>query len=115
MVQTFATNSNNDIFVGSNGNLSVLSGLNAVLAACVTASRAQLGEMVFAQTSGIPNFQTIWTGTPNYAIFSSYLRQVLGQVDGVIEVTDIQLSNANNILSYTATIKTIYGKGAING
>lgn len=115
MTQTFATNTNNDIFLASNGNLSILIGLQAVIAACATASKAQLGEMILATKNGIPNFQTIWIGTPNYAIFSAYLRNTLESVEGVLQVTDIQMSSKNNILSYTATIQTIFGNGVVNG
>lgn len=115
MVQTFATNSNNDIFLAPNGNLSVITGLAAIIAACETASKAQLGEMVLATQNGVPNFQTIWIGQPNYAIFSSYLRNTLENVEGVLQVTDIQMSSKNNILSYTATIQTAFGNGVVNG
>lgn len=115
MTQTLATNSKNDLFMNSSGSLTMLTGLPAVVAACATAAKAQLGEEVLAQNAGIPNFQTIWIGTPNYAIFSSYLRNALQNVDGVKEVNDITMSTQNNVLSYKATITTIYGNGTVNG
>jgi hypothetical protein len=71
--------------------------------------------MILAQNAGIPNFQTVWIGTPNYAIFSSYLRNTLQNVEGVTQVNDISMSTRNNVLSYTATIETIYGSGIVNG
>lgn len=115
MVMTFTTNENNDIFIGPDGNLSISTGLQGVLQACATATKAQLGEMCLATTSGIPNFQTVWVGSPNLAIWQKYLRTTIENVEGVIEVTELDVSVANNILSYTATIRSIYGPGEING
>lgn len=115
MTQTFATNALNDIYIGADGNLAIAMGEQAVLQACATAAKAQLGEMVLAINNGIPNFQTVWVGAPNLAIFQSYLRRTLQNVEGVIEVTELTTSVDGGVLSYTATIRTIYGLAAING
>lgn len=109
MVQSFGTNSDNDIYLGRDGNLVVLSGLDAVIAACKAVSLAQLGEEVLTVKNGIPNFETIWVGSPNYLLFQNYLRQNLTAVPGVLEVQNIQISTVNNVLTYTATIKTTFG------
>lgn len=115
MTVTFGTNSKNDLYLTSAKSIAVLNGLDAVLKACETASLAQLGEMVLATELGIPNFQTVWVGTPNYPLYTSYLRSTLESVDGVIEVESLDLKTVSNTLSYTATIRTIYGTGVING
>lgn len=115
MTKTFNTNNNNDIFIGSDGNLSIVTGLQAVLKGCESTSYAQLGEMVLAKNLGIPNFQAIWIGVPNYPIFELYLRNALLAVDGVSSVKSITISIKNNTLSYTATIVTIYGIGTVSG
>ena len=96
-------------------NIAVLTGLPAVSAACETATKAQLGEMVLATSQGIPNFQTIWVGSPNYSLFVSYLRNTLAGIPGVLEVSALDVSVAKNVLSYTASIKTQFGTGVING
>lgn len=115
MTQTFDTNANNDLYRGADGNLVLLSGAPAVAAACKTASRAMLGEMVLAQNNGMPNFQVIWVGVPNYAIFATYLRMTLDNVDGVEEVTDINLTKVGEVLEYQATIASVYREIFING
>lgn len=109
MVQTFGTDSNNDIYIGRDGNLVVDTGLAAVMQACRNVSLAQLGEEVLTTKNGIPNFQTVWTEPTNYALFQNYLRQNLLAVPGVLEVTDIQITPDGHTLKYTATIRTIYG------
>jgi hypothetical protein len=115
MTRTLGTDENNDLYLNVEDNVTVLTGLEAVMAACETASKAQLGEMVLMTGLGIPNFQTVWVGSPNYSLFSSYLRRTLLSVPGVIDVTNLELRALNNVLSYTATIKTEFGSVGING
>lgn len=109
MVTTLAANDSNDIYLDSSGNLAVLSGLAAVEAACATATKAQLQEMVLATNSGIPNFQALWIGTPEYSLWKSYILNTLQNVPGVQQVTSLTLSVNGNAVSYTANITTQYG------
>lgn len=115
MTRVFTVDANNDLILAGDGNLSISSDLEAVLQACEHAAKAQLTEMVLAVDQGVPNFQTLWNGAPNVLQFESYLRRQLLAVPGVLDVASLTSSVANNILSYTATIQTIYGEGAING
>lgn len=113
MTMTFATNSNNDIYLDAGNNLAIATGLAAVMEACRTASLAQLGEEVLFTENGIPTFQTIWVGTPNYALFTAYLQKTLLQVDGVQEIVMLDLKTIGDVLSYRATIKTVFGTGEL--
>lgn len=115
MTQTFGLNANNDVFLGADGNLVLLSGLPAVAGACETVSRSQLGEMIYSITQGIPNFQTVWTGVPNLRIWQSYLIAAMQNVSGVTQVSNLSFINQNGTLSYQANIQTIYGATTING
>ena len=115
MTKTLGTNAANDLYLGAGGNLVLLSGLPAVLAACASVARSQLREMVLTQQAGIPNFQTVWTGAPNLAIWKQYLRKQIENVSGVIEVASLTASVSKGVLSYTATIRTEFGEGSING
>lgn len=115
MTVTFATNDDNDIYLGPDGNLAVLNGLPAIAAACVTATRAQLGEMMFAVNAGIPNFQTVWIGVPKLATYEAYLRKTLQAVLGVDQVSSLTLSRTVDVLSYQAQIQTPFGSGIVNG
>ena len=119
MTQTFGVNENNDLFIGSDGNLSIVSGQQAVLFACASAAKAQLGEMIYAVNQGIPNFQAVWVGTPNLQQFEAALRNTLLNVSGVVQVDSITFTQTNtskgNILGYTAVIVTEYGETILNG
>lgn len=115
MTRVFTVDRNNDLVIATNGNLSISSGIEAVLQACEQAVKAQLGEMVLAVDEGMPNFQLIWNGSPNIPQFEAYLITTISNVDGVQEVSSVTASASGGILSYTATIKTIYGEGSLNG
>lgn len=115
MTLTFTTNSNNDIFIGDDGNLSISRGIDGVAKACETAVKAQLGEMMFAVDQGMPNFQVVWNGRPNVIQFEAYLRQTIMGVDGVTGINNIDTSIVGDILVYSAVITTIYGQVNING
>ena len=111
---TLGTNAANDLYLGANGNLVVLTGNDAILAACMTASRAQLGEMQYFTGQGVPNFQSVWVGVPNYPLWQSYLLQTLQGVSGVLLVSNIKITIIGNTLHYTADITTTFGTTTIS-
>jgi hypothetical protein len=115
MVQTLGLNIENDIYLGADGNIVLLSGIEAVAGGCETISRTQLGEMVYSTTQGIPNFQAVWNGIPNFKIWQSYLQNALQNVSGVTQVSNLSFLNQDGTLSYEATIQTQYGITTING
>lgn len=108
MTQTLSLNNQNDLYINSSGSLTMLTGQQAVAAACETACQTQLGECVLQTGYGLPNFSLIWVGTPDYALWQSYLEQILLNVAGVSGVQSISLSAQNHTLSYSAQITTIY-------
>jgi len=115
MTKTFGVNENNDLFIGTDGNLVIRTGLLAVRDACANAAKAQLGEMVLDVNRGIPNFQTVWIGNPNIAQFEAALQKALSAVDGVTRVLGINTRVQNGVLSYTAGILTAYGQTVVTG
>lgn len=115
MTRTFAADANNDIYLGPDGSLALVSDLQATLQAAQQAAQTQLGEMEYAVDQGLPNFEVVWNGAPNLAQFEAYLRRTLLAVAHVVAIQDLTISRDDNRLSYTATIETDYGTGAING
>ncbi len=71
--------------------------------------------MVLATDSGIPNFQALWIGTPEYGIWKSYILNTLQNVPGVEQVTSLTLAVKGNTVNYTANITTQFGQGTVNG
>lgn len=115
MVKVFASNENNDLYIASDGNLAIKTALEGVIQACEHAVKAQLGEMILAIDQGVPNFQTVWNGSPNLPQFEAYVRKAITGVAGVIEVKELQSDVVENVLVYSATIRTIYGEALVNG
>lgn len=115
MTITLSTNANNDIHITPSGGLAVASGLDAVSQACVQAAQAILGEMVFAVDKGVPAFSQVWKGSPNLQQFDLYLRKQILSVADVIEIPSLTVEASAGVLSYTATIRTIYGEVTVNG
>lgn len=113
MTITIGVNENNDIFVNSDGNLDMQIDLPATLQACAQISKAQLGEIIYSAQQGIPNFETVWNGVPNMAQWEAALRNAILSIEGVVNILNLTTSLANNVLSYTAEILTIYGTGTI--
>lgn len=115
MTRSLAVDSNNDIYVGADGSLAVATARDAVLHCCAQAAKTQLGEMIYAVDQGLPNFETVWDGAPKIGLFEAYLRRTLQGVPDVTGVDSVTIDAAGGVLTYVATIKTIYGSGAING
>lgn len=115
MTLTIATNANNDIYLDAQGNLAMAVDIDAVSNACKNAALAQLGEMIYAINDGLPNFQTIWKGTPNFVLWNAYLRRTLSAVPGVNRVESVLIRQDGDIMRYTAVIITDFGTRQING
>jgi hypothetical protein len=71
--------------------------------------------MIFATNQGLPNFQIVWVGVPNLQQYESAVRATILAVDGVVEVVSFLSNLSDNTLTYTITIRTIYGTGVVNG
>jgi hypothetical protein len=122
-MQTLSANVNNnvpgvaydDIYLNSIGNISISYDLEAVLEACAQAAQTVLGEIIFDVSQGIPFFQTIWNGVPNFQQYIASLRLAFLNVPNVVEVVSLFVDQINNELRYTAVIRTAFGSGGISG
>lgn len=110
MTKTLAVNEKNDIYLGKDGNIVVATGEEAVSNACLTASQALLQEMIYSTNKGLPYFQSVFVGSPDYAIFRNSLISTLLAVDGVLNVQSLSLTVVEGVLNYSATILTRYGR-----
>lgn len=109
-MRTFASDGiSNDLYIATNGKLAIASELSALSQVCEHVVKTTLGELILQGDEGIPNFQLIWNGAPNIAQAENSIREALLNVDGVLDVPELTAFVSNNIFSYSATIKTIYG------
>ena len=115
MTVTLSVNANNDLYLGSDGNIVLAVDITATLQACKQAVRTLLGEMVLATEQGLPYFQNLWGGVPNIQQFEAYIRQAILAVDGVQEIVSLTSEQQGDVFTYEAVILTVYGQGTING
>lgn len=109
---SIATNSANDIYVGADGNLATVRGLQAVLQDCEHAMKAQLGEMVLATNKGLPTMDTVWL-QQRLPQFNAAARRTLRAISGVKDVAAFVSAVEGNALVYRAVISTEYGTGIV--
>ncbi len=114
-MRIFAENENNDIFLGANNKISILTGLEAIIQAARAAVEKQLGEAVYSKLEGIPTDRAVWSGTPDLPQFEYYVRKQLAAVPGVTGVDSYSTAVEGAVLNYSVTINTIHGQGTING
>lgn len=98
-----------------NGRFVWVDGIDAVLQNCEQSMRQQLGELQYDQTKGVEYLNNVFSGNPNYQAFEFQARREIEKVRGVTRVESFSYSLSEGVLSYTATIKTIFGEGTING
>lgn len=99
----------NDIYLDSDGNISISYDLQAVLEGCAEVAQTLLGEMIYNTDQGIPYLQTVWIGVPNIEQFNNSLRSAFLNVPNVIEVISLITSQTNYVLNYSAIINTTFG------
>lgn len=110
---TFETDFNNDLVIGSDGNLSLISGINAVSQTAEHYAYTLRGEMMFAADLGVPFFDVAFGATPNIAQFESFMRMRIMETPEVIRINSFTAEQVNDSLIYNAEIETIYGAGVI--
>ena len=115
MMRIFAVDHNNDLYLSPAGSLAINKDLAALMQACEHVMQALLNEMVFAQGRGLPYQETIWIGSPNLRLFEDAARSALRSVQGVTSVASFSASAADHVLTYQATIKSVYGETPITG
>lgn len=113
-MRTFAKNENRDLYLDKFGNIAISTELQACIEACESAVSTMLGEQIYQDNQGIPAFELIWNGVPNYKQAELAIRNTLESVENVIEVTNFDFNVAeSNIFRYNATIKTTFGIGTV--
>jgi hypothetical protein len=112
MPTVIAENENRDMFRGSDGNIAMLSGVDAVAQLAKSRMEAQRGEMKYAANSGMPTRATAWD-TFNPKQFDAAARSILLGTPGVTGVQSFEMFRDGNDLNYTAVITTIYGTATV--
>ncbi len=114
-MRTFLSTSSEDLALDSAGNLSVISGADAVLQTSRQYVRARRGEMIHNVHQGVPYDPIVWSGTPNIAQFEAAVRARLLQMPEVAGIRSLVARLEGNVLGYTAVISTASGEVTVSG
>ncbi|APC12584.1 MULTISPECIES: hypothetical protein [Providencia] len=114
-MMTFDVNDNNDIYIGSSGDLAIANAEKATQNRCEHYAKAIRGEMLHKLNSGLPYWKTTFGRQVDVPLFESAFRSRMGELDDVTSVVSFSAVMADNTLNYTAVIQTIYGEITLNG
>ena len=114
MTQAIACNSNYDMFLGTDGHIAMVSGLDAVEQNCRSALSVRLGECVLDLTRGMPFFEAAFNNF-NPAQYEAAGRMFLLTLAGVTAVKSFVVTRDGSTFKYRAEISTVYGDGVVNG
>lgn len=115
-MRSFLTDENNDLKLDGFRNIAIGEDIDAVVQLVQNALNTLKGEIQLDTSLGVPYFETILNKqNPNVSIWESYMIEEAEKVSGVVRVNSIQTRIANNVLSYTMEILTIYGATTVTG
>lgn len=113
-MKTFNVDDRNDIKLTQNGNIELIDGLNAVMLKCAHYAKAARAEMAFKMDKGMPFFTVAFGKQVNAGQYEAAFRARMREIDEVVSVDEFTAKLDDGVLSYTATITTIYGKARLN-
>ena len=114
-MKTIATNDNNDIYLGPDGNLAMATDLQACVQSCEHASQTLLKELPYAQSRGIAFFDNGLSASPKLGLYEVQLRNILLTVPNVQKVLYVGFKMDGTELSYEAQIQTSFGVETVHG
>lgn len=114
-MKTIATNSDNDIYRDSNGDLALLTDINALANISRNVVLTNLGEPEFNQQDGIPYFETIFTDTPKIDLLQAAQIAALENLEDVNRVSNYEYEQSDGVYSYSLIEHTSFGDIQLNG
>jgi hypothetical protein len=102
-----------DMYLDANGNVPLLTGVQACEQDCQSAMQTMLREMPLDYNNGVAYFDAIFRQV-NLGAWVASARQQLLNVPGVVKVPNLTAEIADNQLVYTASIVTVYSPTAIS-
>lgn len=112
---TFATDEDNDLVIGADGNLSLITSIPAVAQTAAHYAQTLLNEMIQDYDNGVPFFIVAFGSSASIPQFEAAMKKRILQAPEVTGIASFETAQDGDVLRYTATIETIYGSANING
>ena len=112
-MRTIGVNANNDIYRGPDGNLVVLTGLDAYGQGVAQAMRTQRNSVPLDLQYGVDTLSYIWNAYKP-AQFIAQARALLGSYPDTVAVQSFDLERLDGVASYTSNLESIYGATVVS-
>lgn len=114
-MRTISVDADNDIYLGSDGNIAMAVDIQAASETTVHFAKTLRGEMIHEFDLGIPFFIVAFGPSVNIPQFEAAMKARILQTPEVTAIRSFETTQEGDILKYTATIETTYGAATING
>ena len=114
-MKTIGTNSDNDIYLDSLGNLAVLSDIDALSLVIKQRIQTVLGECQLATNVGVDYFGSVFNSPPDVFLFRKQIVNNVEAINGVNSVVNFAMRIEDGTLKYEMNVSTIYGETTIAG
>lgn len=111
---TLSINNNNDLYLNGS-NIALKSDKEALGDIYVNKVQTVKGELVYNTDKGIDYFNTVFSEPVYPDVFQNQVKNEILGTSQTEAITGYTQSIADNVLSYTANIKTSYGNITLNG
>lgn len=101
--------SNNDIALDSSGNITLLSGVDALEQDVRLATLMRTGEDIYNVNSGVGYFDYVFAPQQNYDDARKSLITAITSSPDVVSVESLTLTIVDNTFEFEAQINSIYG------
>jgi len=108
-ISTLQTNDNHDLFVGPNGNINIISGVQALKQSIDEAVLMRLTEDIFNLANGVDYLGTAFSSPVDLDGFRVSLSQNIMKHSDVISIKSLAMNLNDNTLEWVAEILTVYG------
>jgi len=107
----WALDTSGDIFLDANGDLALVTGVDAIAQNLRTRYLFFLGEFHLDRTLGVPWIERILTKDPELTVVNGILRQVALEADGVLSISNFssELDPATRRLAVSFDAETVEG------
>ena len=110
-MRTLNQTSRNDIYLTSDGDLSLTDGRKAYGYILADAMRTVRGEVQLDTSKGIPYQTTVWENRKRLGLWKHYVQELIGGYDFVVSITSFEASiDGSGILNYDMTVETKDGE-----
>lgn len=114
-MRTISVDANNDLYLAQDGNIAMVTDIQAASETTVHYAKTLRGEMIHEFDLGVPFFIVAFGPSVNVPQFEAAMKARILETPEVTAIRSFETTQEGDVLKYTATIETTYGAATING